>query len=121
VLDAFAIISFTLLLLGTLLRIKPIRKINPLFGYRTSQSMANQASWDFANKNFSIKVQIIGATSLLLSAILTACSFFQVEIDYQLIALILIIVQSVLVIVAIILVERSLRRRSTNTDSHKKE
>lgn len=35
---------------GYILYIKPPKNINPLYGYRTTQSMSSQEKWDFAQK-----------------------------------------------------------------------
>lgn len=46
-----------LLLLGVIYATYPPKKINPLYGYRTRRTMANQKIWDYAN--------IIGARMII--------------------------------------------------------
>ena len=44
------LIGFILLVIGLLQVYFPPKKINPLYGYRTSSSMKNQQTWDEANR-----------------------------------------------------------------------
>lgn len=39
--------------IGILFRNNSPKKINGIYGYRTSRSMASQESWDYANKRFA--------------------------------------------------------------------
>src|SRR5690606_11164674 len=57
------------MLAGIVMMVFPPRKINSLYGYRTSSSMKNQDRWDFAQK-YSAKALIkFGGILLLTSAI----------------------------------------------------
>ncbi len=51
---AFPVLFFLLgicyFLAGYILRKKPPKKINPLYGYRTKRAMKNQRNWDFAQQ-----------------------------------------------------------------------
>ena len=44
------LVGTTFLLVGFLMKKRPPKTINHLYGYRTKRSMKNQESWDFAQK-----------------------------------------------------------------------
>ncbi|MFC4805127.1 SdpI family protein [Filifactor villosus] len=46
------LIPFTMLGFGRLFSKNPPKEINMMFGYRTSMSMKNKETWDFAHKHF---------------------------------------------------------------------
>ncbi|MEG1480832.1 SdpI family protein [Clostridium sp.] len=48
ILVAYYIIPFTMIILGIVLKIKPPKKINGFYGYRTTRSMLSQKAWDYA-------------------------------------------------------------------------
>lgn len=48
-------------------QLKPPKKINWLYGYRTRRSMANQQIWDFANKIGAKMLIMVGIVVLALS------------------------------------------------------
>jgi len=52
-----------LLIFGYIYKIRPPKKINHLYGYRTTRSMKNQQVWDYANK--------IGAQAIMYSGAIT--------------------------------------------------
>lgn len=54
-----------LILMGTVMRKFPPRKINSLYGYRTSNSMKSQERWDFA-QSYSAKAMIRSGGILML-------------------------------------------------------
>lgn len=60
------IYGLPLLLIGYLYKIRPPKKINHMYGYRTKRSMKNQQVWDYANK--------IGANAIINSGIITSIS-----------------------------------------------
>ena len=69
-LEGILIVSITSLLLlamGWYWKVKPPKKINWFYGYRTRRSMANQQVWEYANKIGAKMLLGIGWGSLLLS------------------------------------------------------
>lgn len=56
------------LLAGVCVLIFPPKRINSLYGYRTSNSMKSQSSWDFAQR-FSAREIIIWGTVLLVCSL----------------------------------------------------
>lgn len=55
---------------GTLMKFRPPRKINWVFGYRTALSMRNQATWDFAHRHCGGVWRRVGAALLPPSLVL---------------------------------------------------
>jgi uncharacterized membrane protein len=47
------VIGVIFILLGMIVKRFPPKKINMIYGYRTSQSMQNQEKWDFAQRYFA--------------------------------------------------------------------
>ena len=66
------IVFFTL---GLLLYFFPPKKINIIYGYKTSNSMQSQERWDFAQKYSSVKMIQIGLAILILSFALSLFNF----------------------------------------------
>lgn len=56
-----------LIIAGIILSLFPPKKINSLYGYRTSRSMRNKKNWDLANKYSSRLMIIFGIVILFIS------------------------------------------------------
>lgn len=56
-------------LAGVVMILFPPKKINGLYGYRTSNSMKNQERWDFAQKYSAMELIKLGAILLLSSGL----------------------------------------------------
>ena len=79
-----------LLLAGLIMLYKPPKKINDFYGYRTKQSMKNQAHWDFAQE-FSSQKLIQSGFYYSLSAL--PFLFFEVgEVSAIIVSIILLVV-----------------------------
>ena len=63
------LIGIIFLVLGTIFYFFPPKKINWLYGYRTSRSMKNQENWRFAQKYSSIKMLLSGFFLMLISCL----------------------------------------------------
>ena len=59
----FGVVFF---ILGLLFYFFPPKKINIIYGYKTSKSMQSQERWDFAQKYSSIKMIQSGLVSIIL-------------------------------------------------------
>lgn len=57
------------LLVGFIMKVAPPRKINSLYGYRTSSSMKSQERWDFAQKYSAIELMKAGGILIITSAL----------------------------------------------------
>lgn len=105
------LIPLTMLIIGIVMIKKPPKKINGLYGYRTSMSMKNQKTWDYAHK-------ICGKVFSCIGAILTipsACAiipFYDKDITTQSKVLtIAVVVQLVFLFISIIPVEVALNKK----------
>lgn len=63
---SICITPILLVAVGYYWQLKPPRKINGLYGYRTRRSMANQQIWDFANKIGAEMFIKLGIATLIL-------------------------------------------------------
>jgi len=66
------LIGFILLLVGLLQVYFPPKKINHLYGYRTSSSMKNQQTWDEANRYSARYTAWTGLIILVIGIAITA-------------------------------------------------
>ena len=66
------LIGFILLLVGLMQVYFPPKKINNLYGYRTSSSMKNQQMWDEANRYSARYTVWVGLIILLIGIAITA-------------------------------------------------
>jgi uncharacterized membrane protein len=90
---------------GALLFKYPPKKINSLYGYRTSNSMKNQEIWDYAQKKSAKEMMKVGLTMGLFS---TLELIFQFEETWGIvIALALLIILSIGLLLK---VERNLKQ-----------
>lgn len=48
-----SLVPATMVVIGLVWRKRPPRKINWIYGYRTTWSMKSQETWDFAHRHFS--------------------------------------------------------------------
>lgn len=58
-----------LVLFGVMYATYPPKKINPIYGYRTKRTMANQKVWDYANKIGARMITQVGFVATALGAI----------------------------------------------------
>jgi uncharacterized membrane protein len=56
--------------MGLLFKIFPPKKINSIYGYRTTTSMKNQKSWDMAQKIGAINMIIMGIINGIVGLVL---------------------------------------------------
>ena len=66
------LIGFILLLVGLMQTYFPPKKINNLYGYRTSSSMKNQQMWDEANRYSAHYTAWTGLIILIIGIAITA-------------------------------------------------
>ena len=81
----------------------PPKSINGLVGYRSSRSMINQDTWDFANKYCAILWIKIGIVSFIVSILI-----FLIEIN-EILSLVIVLIQTFLLLLSIVPVEKALR------------
>ncbi len=61
------IVGTTFLMVGLLIKKKPPKQINPIYGYRTKRSMKDQKSWDFAQRHSAKEMSNAGLYLLVFS------------------------------------------------------
>jgi uncharacterized membrane protein len=104
--------AFVLLVLGIIFYKFPPKKINSVYGYRTTRSMVNQDTWDNANTFSSIWMIRFAIFTFMVSG----ASYILLP-DYN--ALITVIVMTILVVLILPLTESHLKRHYTNNGSPK--
>ena len=78
------LIPATMIVLGFVLLKKPPKKINSIYGYRTTRSMKNRHTWDFAQKTCG-KVWIWGGSILVILTLTPFLAALRQELDTVLI------------------------------------
>lgn len=104
------VFGITLLLAGALMRFLRIRK-NYFIGYRTPASMKDEASWSFANRLAATYMIVTG----LLSTIGGLVNYYFNLVGYH----IILVVTMGLIVMDIILIEISLRKRADRQNLQK--
>lgn len=106
-----------LMMLGFGIRFEknPPKNINGLYGYRTSMSMKNQDTWNFAHQYCGKLWRIWGWIILIVSIFFTIISYFLGEAGQSIICSGLVVVQTIILIVSIIPVEKALKRTFDKT------
>ena len=85
------------------------KNINTHFGYRTTRSMQNWYTWDFAHRKFGKLISFIGLIMIPVSAALISLTV-KLQPDAQtIIAVIIMGAQSLLLIVPIVITEKQLK------------
>lgn len=67
------LIPLAMVFAGLLFRKRAPKKINHFFGYRTSMSMKNRETWEFAHHHVGKNMLTVGSIMLLVSAVLMLC------------------------------------------------
>lgn len=80
------------------------KSINGLVGYRTSKSMINQDTWNFANK-YCAKLWIkLGISSSIVSILI--CVLFDIN---EIVSIVIVLIQTFLLLLSIIPIEKALK------------
>lgn len=85
-------------------------KINYIFGYRTSMSMKNQETWNFAHHHFGTMWKRFGFILLIFSII---SSLFINDANKETVCMMVYSVQLIILITPIFFTERALRKNFT--------
>lgn len=105
------ILPITIITIGLILTKKPPKKINDFYGYRTEMSMKNQRTWDYAHRYCGKLWMIFGAVLIALSACFLYLYRNASNKDLSTVVLTIIALQMIVMILSVILVEKSLRKR----------
>ncbi len=104
------LIPLTMVVFGSIFYKNAPKKINPIFGYRTTMSMKNNDTWSFAHRLIGKIWLIVGSACTILS---TVCMIFVVKCDKETIGTmgeIITIACVFVIILTIIPVEVALKR-----------
>lgn len=100
------LIPFTVVLIGLLFTLRPPRRINLLYGYRTARSMSTKAMWDAAHKLYG-RFCIRTGPALLVFVVLAK---LLVPLPPEILSLSLLPFSFAALIVPIVVVEKHLKR-----------
>ncbi len=110
------IIPSIMLVFGLIWRDNYPKKINRIYGYRTSMSMKNMETWEYAHRYQSRILLLLGRILFPLTILVLIVN----RKDYENPALVLLIVQLIALLVSIIPTEKALRKKF-DRDGNRKE
>lgn len=117
---ACALFPAMMLTFGGIFRRRAPKEINALFGYRTTMSMKNADTWEFAHRTCGRVWWILGWCILPLSVIPMLCVIGQSEDVIGTVGLVVTMIDLTLLVVSIIPTEIALKKHF-NPDGSKKE
>ena len=105
-----------MIVIGIIMMKSPPKKINHFVGYRTSRSMDNQESWNFANKHSGKLMIIYGAIAIIPSVVIMLPFYGSDDDTVGIISTVIMVFQLILIIIPVILTERILKRKENETN-----
>lgn len=105
------LIPFLMIVFGYVFRKRPPKKINHLLGYRTTMSMKNQETWEYAHHHCGTIWQRVGLCMLIVSFLFILFAIgkgTQAVDDYSPVA---IVVQTAVLVGSVIPTEVALRKK----------
>ncbi|MBW9173132.1 SdpI family protein [Clostridium estertheticum] len=109
------IIPVIMLFFGVKFRKHGPENINGIYGYRTSMSMKNKETWEFAHEYCSKLWVKLGFIMLTMSIIVSALAFTLVGDVQGIIEILIVTIQTTVLIISIFPVEKALKK---NFDEH---
>ena len=106
----YSIIPIIMLFFGIIFKNKSPRTINRFYGYRTSMSMKNKETWEFAHQYCGRLWIRLGLIMLIISILLSLSVFIFNEEVHGIISSILITIQTIALFVSIFPVEKELKK-----------
>ena len=104
------IIPVIILFFGVKCRKHGPENINGIYGYRTSMSMKNKETWEFAHQYCGRLWIKLGLIILIISIIVSVLAFTSVDEVQGIIEVILVTIQTIALIVSIFPVEKALKK-----------
>ncbi|MDE7435846.1 MAG: SdpI family protein [Lachnospiraceae bacterium] len=104
------LIPLLMAVIGLISEKHAVRDINGIIGYRTSRSMKNQETWDFAQHYMGKVWKKVGIYLLIISVPVNIVGFSLGENIFSIITAILETVQVIVLLGSIIPVERALKK-----------
>lgn len=95
-----------MIVMGRLWQKNPPKEINGLYGYRTARSMKSKESWDFAHRYYGKLWYYMG----IVLTPLTVFAMFLGRSNYEDVAVIIILLQTVATIISIFPTETALKK-----------
>ncbi len=104
------LVPLLMIVFGTIFLKKVPKSVNSFLGYRTSMSMLNKDTWEFAHV-YCGKIWILfGSVGLILNLIAVLCGLVFDRNMIELVCVISIAIQCVMILVTIFLVEKKLEK-----------
>lgn len=114
------LIPITMAAFGKYFAKKAPKEINMIFGYRTSMSMKNRDTWEFAHHHLGKIWYITGVVLLFATVIIFLCVILKPQDTIERVGEIVCILQLVLLIVSIIPTEVALHKTFDKNGNRKK-
>lgn len=114
------LIPITMAVFGRYFVKKAPKEINMIFGYRTSMSMKNRDTWEFAHHHLGKIWYITGVVLLFATVIIFFCVILKPQDTIERVGEIVCILQLVLLIVSIIPTEVALHKTFDKNGNRKK-
>lgn len=113
------LIPLLMIIIGRVMFKRPPQKINWIYGYRTSMSMKNQDTWNFAHKTCGMLWWKIGWI-IILPSVAVQLPFLNSDNDViGIFGLILCMIHCLILLLSILPVERALKK-TFNSDGSRK-
>lgn len=100
-----------MIIFGQLLRKRPPKQINSIYGYRTKMSMQNMDTWNYAHRYFGRLWWRIGWILLLLTGVSMFLAAGKNDTVVGIVGGVIVTIQVVIILVSVIWTERELRRK----------
>lgn len=109
-----------LIAIGSVARHSAPKKINPVYGYRTSMSTKNKDTWEFANRHFGRLSWKWGWITLVISCVPMLAVIFASENVVSIVGTVVVTLQLIPILGMIPVVERALKREFDKDGSRRK-
>lgn len=103
------IIPLITIIVGTSMKKSVPKKVNDIWGYRTSMSMKNEETWKFAQSYCGKLWLKLGIITTIVSIIAVSILINLSEDIFEKVTYILIIVQTIVLVISVFVVEKALK------------
>ena len=109
-----------MLIFGVIFEKHPPKSVNGAYGYRTTRSMKNQETWDFAHKLFGEIWKKAGTVLSIITISVTIASYPLGEDGIGIVSLVLVHIQLVVLLLCIYPVEKALKKNFDENGKRRK-
>lgn len=113
------LIPIIMLVFGFMFQNKGPDKINGIYGYRTTMSMKNEETWNFAHTYCAKIWRNLGFAILILTVIASMMAFNLDENGQGMLEVLLVSIQTIVLIASIFPVEKALRKNFDKNGNRK--